>query len=256
MVASPNWTGGSVSDAGAVTWGDGGAGATGLVSTGNSLTGWFSWSSQIVALSNGNYVITSPGWSSATTVEVGAVTWGNGHIGSTGTISENNSLVGAAPYDNVGVNGIAVMGNGNYVVSSSNWSNGSAQEVGAVTFCNGATGYSGQVSPGNSLVGTMPNDKVGKIGAMRLNIDHYLVFSYLWNNGTTTAAGAVTLANDRFRQTGAIASVNSVRGTWPDGGRYMSQAYDATRERLVVGRPADNIVSLFTMDQIFAETFE
>jgi hypothetical protein len=32
--------------------------------------------------------------------------------------------------------------------------------------------------------------------------------------------------------------------------------YDAVRQRLVVGRPSDNIVSLFTMDQIFAGDFD
>jgi len=33
-------------------------------------------------------------------------------------------------------------------------------------------------------------------------------------------------------------------------------SYDATRHRLGVGRPAENIVSLFTMDQIFAGDFD
>jgi hypothetical protein len=36
----------------------------------------------------------------------------------------------------------------------------------------------------------------------------------------------------------------------------MVFAYDASRKRLAVGRPADNIVSLFTMDQIFASGYE
>ncbi|MEP7097158.1 MAG: hypothetical protein ABI748_05795, partial [Dokdonella sp.] len=55
---------------------------------------------------------------------------------------------------------------------------------------------------------------------------------------------------------GTIQAYNSVRGTAANGGTRLVFAYDATRQRLAVGRPADNIVSLFTMDQIFANGFE
>jgi hypothetical protein len=36
----------------------------------------------------------------------------------------------------------------------------------------------------------------------------------------------------------------------------MNYDYDATRHQLVVGRPVENVVSLFTMDQIFAGDFD
>jgi hypothetical protein len=36
----------------------------------------------------------------------------------------------------------------------------------------------------------------------------------------------------------------------------MNFDYDAARHRLIVGRPSENTVSLFTMDQLFADDFE
>jgi hypothetical protein len=47
-----------------------------------------------------------------------------------------------------------------------------------------------------------------------------------------------------------------VLGVAANGGPRMSFTYDPVRQALIVGRPADNIVSVFTMDQIFADDFE
>jgi hypothetical protein len=47
-----------------------------------------------------------------------------------------------------------------------------------------------------------------------------------------------------------------VLGTAAIGGQYLTYSYDPTRHRLVVGRRAENIVSLFTADQIFAGDFQ
>ena len=56
----------------------------------------------VTALSNGNYVVASPHWSS----NKGAITWVNGSTGQTGnstnTISSGNSLVGSTTGDFVG----------------------------------------------------------------------------------------------------------------------------------------------------------
>src|SRR6202022_4354353 len=110
----------------------------GTVSAANSLVGSTSGDQVggygITALTNGNYVVKSPNWNSAT----GAVTWGNGATGVTGTISAANSLVGSSAGDYVG-GGITALTNGNYVVDSSYWNS----NTGAVTWGNGATGVTG-----------------------------------------------------------------------------------------------------------------
>ena len=70
----------------------------------------------VVALSNGNYVVSSVNWNSTR----GAMTWGSGTSGVAGTVSAANSLVGSNVGDFVG-SGITLLSNGNYVVRSSTW---------------------------------------------------------------------------------------------------------------------------------------
>jgi len=60
-----------------------------------------------------------------------------------------------------------------------------------------------------------------------------------------TDAGAVTWGNGTSGVTGTVTAGNSVRGTAVGGGPLMVSAYDYTNDQLVVGRPADNIVTLF-----------
>src|SRR5207253_6865587 len=119
----------------------GSAAITGSVSAANSLVGSNPGdqvgSSDIVALSNGNYVIPSWIWNG----NRGAVTWGGGADGVRGMVSAANSLVGSSPGDAVGSQVIALT-NGNYVCRSS-FDGGVSSGRGAVTWCNGSTGKSG-----------------------------------------------------------------------------------------------------------------
>jgi hypothetical protein len=154
VVASPTWSG----SLGAVTWGNGTAGVTGTVSAANSLIGSSANDSvgngAVTALSNGNYVVTSPSWNG----NRGAATWGSGTAGITGAVSAVNSLTGSSANDYVGAPaGVIVLSNGNYVVSSSYW-NGNR---GAATWGSGTAGVVGAVSAINSLVGGNANDLVG-----------------------------------------------------------------------------------------------
>jgi hypothetical protein len=315
VVRSENWNGAL----GAATWGNGATGETGVVSAGNSLVGSSAndhVGSRVTALTNGNYVVGSPQWQG----NIGAATWGNGATGTTGVVSAANSLVGTTAAgvgggDRIGYAGITALDDGNYVVVSPLWRNGDTGNYayyGAVTWGDGSSGTSGTVSAANSLHGTDAGDRVGEYGALALpsgrfvvtsptwnianrlgaatwaghttigavsannslvgsttndNIGvnygtvvfsdgNYLVHSPLWNNGSLSQAGAVTLASGRFRLKGPIQSWNSVLGTTAGGGMYMSSDYDPARHRLIVGRPYDNIATLFTMDQIFAGDFE
>jgi hypothetical protein len=261
VVLSPFW---SESESnyyvGAATWGDGTIGVTGPVSAVNSLVG-SSAMDQVgfdgaTALSDGNYVVSSSRWSNAGAAGAGAVTWANGTTGLSGVVSTLNSLVGTKASDYVGYLGAVALTNGNFVAVSYPWSNGVALNAGAVTWGSGATGLIGELSAANSLVGTKTYELVG-YHVSALEDGNYVVASPGWSTtAPTTFNGAITLVNGGFRSSGAIDQANTVVGTAANQGAYLSYAYDAARRQLVVGRPLDNVVTLLTMDQLFADGFE
>ena len=230
VVGSSGWNVGR----GAATWGDGattGVRLVGAVNAGNSLVGTIANDDVggfgVTALANGNYVVNSPGWNNAGAADAGAVTWGSGATSGfrlVGAVSASNSLVGTTAGDQVGGSisvagspthggGITELANGNYVVASPEW-NGTR---GAVTWGNGASGISGPVSAGNSLVGAAAGDFVG--GGDRatnyvtaLANGNYVVISPEWNN----TMGAVTWGNGATggaRLIGAVSASNSLVGT-------------------------------------------
>ena len=217
VVRSQTWDSGAIVDAGAATWGSGTTGVTGTISAANSLVGSTASdgnSGQVVALSNGNYVVTTSFWNNGAIADAGAATWGNGATGTTGTISATNSLVGSAVSDQVG-SGVIALTNGNYVVRSPNWNNGATADAGAATWGNGNTGISGTISAANSLVGTTASDQVsGGSGAILVALSNgdYVVTSPLWNNGATTDAGAATWGSGGAGVFGAVSSLNSMVG--------------------------------------------
>ena len=123
-----------------------------MVSSTNSIVGKAGervGSGGVTALSNGNYVVSSPGWKNGSNSNAGAVTWINGATGTTDVVSSTNSLVGSQSEDRVGSGGVTALSNGNYVVSSPSWG-----DVGATTWGKGITGISGNVTVVNSQVGT------------------------------------------------------------------------------------------------------
>jgi hypothetical protein len=208
VVGSFNWN----RTEGAVTWGNGTTGTTGVVSADNSLVGSQSGdeigSPGVTALSNGNYVVDSPDWGR----EAGAVTWGNGATGTVGTVSAANSLVGSNTGDFIGSGFITALANGNYVVASPEWN---VQE-GAVTWGDGATGTNGIVSADNSLVGSNPHsnqsgfaDLVGEGGVTALTNGNYVVDSPDWSGNT----GAVTWGNGTTGIVGTVSAANSLVGS-------------------------------------------
>ena len=260
VVTSPRWSNAGTAQAGAVTWGDGVAGIVAAVSPANSLVGTnlgdLVGTDGIAALPNGGYVVASAFWNGSG-IQRGAASWSPGGSPITGTISATNSLIGSNDYDRVSEYGVPVaLVNGDYVVSSWDWANGGAMSAGAVTWARGNTGLAGTVSLQNSLTGTQGNDQVGYGEVRSLSDGNYLIYSPYWSNGTASSAGAVTLASGQFRVKGAIASWNSVLGATASGGLSMSYDYDATHHQLIVGRVVENLVSLFTMDQIFADDLD
>ncbi|PGH55494.1 hypothetical protein CRT60_19545 [Azospirillum palustre] len=213
VVRSPSWYNG-VTSAGAVTWGSGTAGVTGVVSSTNSLVGTSANDKVGVSfteLSNGNYVVSTSYWTNGAVASAGAATWGNGTAAITGAVSSSNSLVGSTANDKVGGT-VTVLTNGNYVVNTSSWINGAASSAGAVTWGNGTTGVTGVVSDSNSLVGSTTNDRVGSSISMLSN-GNYVVGSSSWSNNGTASAGAATWGNGTTGVTGVVSDTNSLVGS-------------------------------------------
>jgi hypothetical protein len=220
IVSSQSWDNPGVSDAGAVTFGDGSVGTVGAVSATNSLVGSTAFdtigSGGIFVLTNGNYVVSSWRWSNTSAQsQAGAATWGSGTTGVSGTISAANSLVGLKSSDNVGA-GITVLTNGNYVVGSSSWDNGAIANVGAATWGNGTTGVSGTISAANSLTGSVSNDNVAGFGIVALSNGNYVVASSNWDNGAVSGVGAVTWCNGSTGTVGPVSPANSLIGSVTD----------------------------------------
>jgi hypothetical protein len=241
VVGSPSWQ----NHTGAATWGSATTGVQGAVSQGNSLTGSATFDvvgAGITALSNGNYVVGSSNWNGG----IGAATWADGTVGQTGFVSPANSLVGANAGDYVG-DPIFALANGNYVVAA-NISN-----VGAATWRIGTQAMPGVVSSENSLFGTSAGDVVG--GAITAFPDgSYAMNNAYWNN----SSGAATFGSGTFELRGTVQPWNSVIGLVPQSPQpaNLVTAYDAVRKQLAVGRPLENIVSLFTPEQIFSDGFD
>ncbi len=218
VVNSARWANGSIVNAGAVTWGNGSTGISGAVSSSNSLVGGTAngavGSSGVVALTNGNYVVSSPDWGNGSIGNLGAATWADGSTGLSGLVSSSNSLVGSTAYDAVGSNNITALSNGNYVVSSEHWSNGNVQGVGAATWGDGSLGIRGVVSSSNSLIGSKSYDAVARNGVTALSNGNYVVNSYIWSiDSYNIEAGAVTWGNGSTGITGVVSSSNSLVGS-------------------------------------------
>ncbi len=237
VLASPSWNNGTVIDAGAVTWGNGAWGTTGVINALNSLVGSAAndgASSKVTALTNGNYIVSSSLWDKGTVANVGAVTWANGLGGTVGLISATNSLVGSKTGDNVGIV-VTALTNGHYVVGSPNWDNGGVTNAGAATWVNGSTGTVGTISAANSLVGPTANDKVGS-SVTALSNGNYVVNSPTWHNGSTVDAGATTWGDGARGTIGMVNMANSLTGSTTSDG-LSSSAIALTNGNYVVGSP-------------------
>jgi hypothetical protein len=228
VVGSPEWSTSTVTNVGAATWGNGSAAGQrliGPVSAANSLVGVHQGDEVgdslltiggIFAVTSGNYVVVSTRWDNAGVQDVGAVTLGNGFIGGTvGAVTTANSLYGSHSHDldrKTLTASIVPLANGDFVIPSPLWDNGSAVDVGAVTWANGFSPTVGAIGPGNSVIGSVAGDRVGT-EAVALNNDNYVVSSPNWDNGAVVDAGASTLLNGTHATAGSVSPSNSLVGS-------------------------------------------
>ena len=215
VVASPNWDNAGLANLGAVTWGSGTTGVSGVASSSNSLVGSTSGdlvgSPGVTALTNGNYVVRSSSWDNGAVNAAGAVSWGSGTTGVSGAVSAANSLVGSTVGDNVGSGGVTALSNGNYVAVSPLWNSGAVADAGAVSWGSGTSGVVGGVSAANSLVGSTASDRVGFGGVTALANGNYVVKSQFWANGPSV--GAATWGSGTNGVSGTVSAANSLVGS-------------------------------------------
>ncbi len=218
VVRSESWDNGSIVNAGAATWCNGLTGRTGVVSAVNSLVGSTSEDQlgggsdgNVVPLSNGNYVVSSPRWDNGSILDAGAVVWCDGNIGSTGTINPSTSILGTGSYHQIGRGGITPLTNGNYVISSPLWRN-EPFDVGATTWADGSIPTSGVISASNSIIGSSSGDFWGQ-RVTALTNGHYVISSPLWDNGGVSQVGAVTWRNGTLPTSGIVSAANSLIGS-------------------------------------------
>ncbi len=186
------------------------------VSAANALTGSAAGDevgSSVTALANGNYVVGSPSWSTATLDQVGAATFCDGTTGCQGAVTAANSFVGTNALDQVGGRTTA-LSNGNYVVASRSARIGTLSAAGAVTFCSGTTGCFGAPDAANSLVGASALDFVGIVHP--LPDGNYVVAASLYDEGAIASVGAVTWCSGTSGCTGPVGIANSLLGTAAD----------------------------------------
>ncbi|MEM6699840.1 MAG: T9SS type A sorting domain-containing protein, partial [Bacteroidota bacterium] len=167
-----------------------------------------------------------------------------------GLVSPTNSLVGSTALDRVGRDGVTVLNNSNYVVRSQFWNNELVSQVGAVTWGDGNSGVIGAVSIANSLVGSKVNDRVGNDDVVALGNGDYIVSSDSWDNMAVSNAGAVTLGNGIASISSFINSCNSVLGNITNQGRSIKFAFNELSTKLLVGKPAENIITIYNQRAI------
>lgn len=216
VVGSPEWSRDGVRLLGAATWGDGTKGVSGAISAANSLIGSRSLDSvgsSILALTNGNYSVISPSWSSPGAHHVGAVTWANGATGITGEVTTGNSLVGSVQLDRVGMGGSVALTNGNYVVLSNHWDNDAAENSGALTWLDGSKSTTGIVTSSNSLVDIFSAGAIAGASIYALENGNYVLVNPGWSRADGARVGAVTWGNGTGGDAGAISQANSLVGS-------------------------------------------
>lgn len=218
VLVTPNWDNGAVVNAGAATWGSGTGGTVGAVSAANSIVGSVAsdqvGNKGVLALTNGNYVVSSSLWDNAGVVDAGAATWGSGTGGTVGAVSVSNSLVGTTAGDQVSSISPIALSNGNYYVLSTNWHNGVIAGAGALTWGNGTGGTVGSITASNSLVGTAVNARVGNVtSSAELANGNLVVAQPNWTDGSALAMGAITVLGGTGGTVGAITSANSLIGS-------------------------------------------
>ena len=230
MVASPQWTFGTSTAAGAVTLVDPASvtpttrsDGLGFVTTANSIHGTtagdgvggsaLTFGGGVFALDGDRFAISSPDWNNtaASATEAGALTFGSVSGWTPGAVSTANSLYGSNTGDRIGSDGLFAIPSasaGTFGLASSRWNT----DAGAVTFFDTASApFNQAVSGSNSVIGEGTGDVLGSNGLADVGGGRALILSPNWRGGV----GAATLVNANAAKAGSIiaTSANSFTGS-------------------------------------------
>ncbi|MBL9116349.1 MAG: hypothetical protein JNJ83_15185 [Verrucomicrobiaceae bacterium] len=254
VVHSPSWDKPSpaLTNAGAVTWGNGTSGVKGLVTTTNSLTG--STASDLVGMSvavlpNGSFVVGSPFWnnSALSHTDAGAATWADGISPLSGEVSVLNSLIGSSSGDKISDPFVTGTTDNHYIVRSNSHTNGFIGASGAISLGSGLGGTSGFINKDNSVLGNsfmggtslvFAYDNTQKqlwVGQPVNNITTLFVEGFVKTlaSGKAVVPSPIQPATATFGAPGTI-SVNSVGGALFD----MGLAGATGKDRVLLTAPA------------------
>lgn len=213
-ILSPEWSNGGAAEAGAITWGDTSAGATGIVGTGNSLVGAFAGDrvgdccGPIDFVATDLWVVETPDFDGGKS----ALTFFDPSTPPLGEIDAANSLLGSTAGDDLGSGGISSVfaaGGTRVIVRSPDWDNGGMADAGAITTFLASTPKTGMLDNVNSLVGTQASDRVGEGFLQSLSNGNRLLVNANWRGNT----GAVTFWNPNTDLSGNFGSATSLVGS-------------------------------------------
>ena len=197
VVSSSYWDNGAASSAGAVTWGSGTGGISGVVSSANSLVGSTANDQVgiggITALTNGNYVVRSSYWDNGTAGTRGGDV-GQRHQRRHRAWSPAPTRWSAArPMTRSATAASTALTNGNYVVSSHLWDNGAVADGGRGDLGQRHQRVSAARCPAPTRWSAVqPNDEVGNGGVTALTNGNYVVGSTIGTTAGEPKAGAAT----------------------------------------------------------------
>lgn len=213
LLRAGTWDNGLATDAGAAVWGNGQTGTTGIVSAAIALVGTTSGDQIGTAyklLTNGNLLVGSGSWTNGSIAGAGLLAFMNGSTGGTGVVSGSNAIIGTSTNDGVGLFSVALT-NGNYLVLSHSW-DGTAANIGAVTWGNGTTGTSGPVSTTNSVVGGSFNDGSSPIPALLTSKGDAVIAMSGFDVPGRTDAGMMSLVKGNGPSSAVLTTSNAYVG--------------------------------------------
>lgn len=281
VICSPIWNNGTIIDAGAMTWGDGNIGVTGVISDLNSIVG--SKNTQLRGISvinNGDYLLKTsdlPVLLNGSEKSIGSIDGKNKQTteskitylpngnfivvdwGGVGSVSMYDGrtkqliskLTGSTWGDNVGygerifnpdMTGIKILPNGNFLLYSYNWSNTKTSNFGALTVIDSQKGISGVVSSTNSLIGSA-DYRLGAAGITVFSDGNYVIKSISRVDGWK---GIFTLMDGRTGMKGIINSCTSALGAINDA----TLAYNTTYEYALVSFDRSNTVNILSLANV------
>jgi len=161
----------------------------------------------LIQLSQGHWVLASPGASFGGVIGSGKVALFDGSNGALLSV-----LYGSHVFDG-NKQSITALNNGNFVVSSPLWDRAGLRDAGAVTWVDGNSGLSGAIATQNSLVGSQVDDRLGYGGVTALTNGNYVIASQFWSAGGLSNLGAVTWASGSSGLLGEVNEGNSLIGS-------------------------------------------